>query len=242
MRGNAQQRLYEQSHAEASEELKAMLAAAPPGAYEAWEAQRIAAENAEHARIAEPIITEHRAKDAEERAASPKDPADAPQLVVDGIKVALLFKSTLPTGNYPVLIYRCGDDLTCAYQSKSEGLWRLAVNRERAHDFILDKGHNYTTTTQIHMDLQPFFSTQLSALPEVSWKEFPYLCEVQFGTDYYNKLIAAIGYESPPTTFDKWGTPDLRISPNPIREFKHPVFDPLNVACNENCFVKTFDN
>ena len=233
---------YNEAQSEVQEEFKAMLAAAPPGAWDAWEAAVLAAKKVNSTVIAEPIIREHREKNAIERAASPPDPPDAPQLVVDGIKVSLLYKSVLPEGRYPLIIYRCGDELSCAYPSKSEGLWRLLVHLERdGHTFIMDKGHNYTTTTQIHMDLQPFFSSQYAALPEVSCEAFPYLCKLQFGTDYYNKLIGAIGYESPPTLFDKWGTPILTISPKPEREYKHPVFTPLNIACDENCFANTFN-
>jgi hypothetical protein len=232
---------YYEAQSEVQEEFNAMLAAAPPGAWNAWEAAVFAAKKANSALIAEPIIRAHRETNAAERAASPPDPPDAPQVVIDGMKVSLLYKSVLPEGGYPLIIYRCGDELSCAYPSKSEGLWRLLVHRERGHDFLIDKGHNYTTTTQIHMDLQPFFSSHFAALPEVSCEAFPYLCKVQFGTDYYNKIIGAIGYESPPTLFDQWGTPILTISPRPEREYKHPVFEPLNIACDENCFANTFN-
>jgi len=230
-----------EANKEVDEELAKIKAEAPPGAYEAWEASLLAARQVRYAEKAAARIRDHQALNAVGREALLADPVGAPTIVIDDTPSTLLYQAILGSSHL-ILIYRCGPDLTAAYQSKSEGLWRLLVNVHRKGDILIAKGKNYITTTQIHMDLQIFFTKHYSRLPKASCEDFLFLCTARFGTDYYNRLLNELGYKSPPTEFDEFGSPVLNLQPVPAREYRHPVFEPFNIVCNDHCFLNTVEN
>jgi len=60
------------------------------------------------------------------------------------------------------VIYSCNGQLNQAYLSLSEGLWRYKGN-----DYGYEKGYDYITTTQLHIDLQCFINSKYLSLPDI---------------------------------------------------------------------------
>lgn len=186
------------------------------------------------------------AESAAAAAEGPPIPADAPTITIDGILVTLLYRSTYE--GYTLVLYRSGEDLTFAYLSKSEGLWRLFFRVDpttflnpNTRSAIMMKGHNYVTTTQLHFRLQCFITEHIARLPRLGdpmiYRDLFY---TKPGTPRGDRLASAIGYVNP---FRRLVPefPLASLKPVRAREFVHPVFEPLTIACDETCFKDTFD-
>jgi len=86
-----------------------------------------------------------------------------PTITIEGKTFTLLCKSasTENESKRDLIVYSSPDGIFCAYRSKSEGLWRLGVLDNEGQ---FEKGKNYITTTQLHMGLQVFMSSNFDKL------------------------------------------------------------------------------
>jgi hypothetical protein len=143
-----------------------------------------------------------------------------PSLTIDGIRCELLGRSK-DDANYPIVIYKCGDTMFCAYKSNSEGLWRLNYIEYFTSMTKKEKGCDYITTTQLHMSLQCFINELFDTLPFFEFK---------------NKVIQKVFY-----SLDKDVTIRQLIHNEIVscdKEFKHPVFEAMTRIC-DFCFNNT---
>ena len=170
--------------------------------------------------------------------------AEGPQITIDGTQVTLMYSSVY--NGYSLVLFRSGEDMSFAYLSQSEGLWRLFVRIDPttswnpdARSETLKKGHDYVTTTQIHMKLQCFITEHIDELPRVDPARFRDIFFTKPGTPRGDRVLSAIGYLNPLRTL----IPEIPLAsykPVRTREFLHPVFEPLTIACDANCFKDTY--
>jgi len=177
--------------------------------------------------------------------ASEEEVPGDPTIVIDGTSITLENRSS--HGGYTLVVYRSGADLACAYLSQSEGLWRLCVlidpttflNPHGRMD-VMQKGHNYITTTQLHFKLQCFITEHLDHLRYVDETAIRDVIYAKPGTPRGDRILKMIGYTAPSLLFQTPELPIASLKPKREREYLHEVFEPLAIASDETGFRDTF--
>jgi hypothetical protein len=171
-------------------------------------------------------------------------PKGSPSITIDDVLVTLMYK--IMFHGYLTVIYKCGDDFASAYLSRSEGLWRLLVVLDPKKPYM-QKGRNYITTTQINIKLQCFISQKINDIPLIdafNMDDYNDVLYLKSNTPRGQRMLEAIGMPTSLVEYGKRGLlnsiPHNYFKVKREREYLHPLFQPLTIACDEACFSNIF--